>query len=154
MISVNLAFDGYVGLSTDTKPTEDVNNGSRFYEMDTGASFMYDEEGQQWLEQSSEGGSGGGSGAGAASLSVTMTDTGSAYVLDKTWAEINEVFSQGGNVIVFWDQGYDDITNHAIVETFSSQNNYRVTMYNSSSNTGRIALETSSETGYPEYVYD
>lgn len=39
------------GLSTDTKPTTDINNGSTFYEMDTKKVFMYDEENLRWLEQ-------------------------------------------------------------------------------------------------------
>jgi len=41
----------YVGLSTDTKPTEDIPNGSTFVEMDTKKLFAYDAEGSQWLEQ-------------------------------------------------------------------------------------------------------
>lgn len=39
------------GLSTDTKPTEGVENGSVFYEMDTHNVFMFDGENVQWLEQ-------------------------------------------------------------------------------------------------------
>lgn len=37
-------------LSTDTKPTEGVANGSICIEMDTGSIFMYDEAGAEWLE--------------------------------------------------------------------------------------------------------
>lgn len=93
MISVNLAFNGYVGLSTDTKPTEDVNNGSRFYEMDTGKNYMYDAEGQQWLEQSSEGGSGGGGSIGGGLVVVwAVYDDDS---LDKTWQEIHDAMAAG-----------------------------------------------------------
>lgn len=44
-------IDGIYGLSTDTKPTEKVENGTYFYEMDTKKVFMFDEENQQWLEQ-------------------------------------------------------------------------------------------------------
>lgn len=40
----------FVGLSTDTKPT-DVENASTFYEMDTKTVFLYDEENEQWLAQ-------------------------------------------------------------------------------------------------------
>lgn len=45
-----------VGLSTDTKPTgqvenNEIANGSYFYEMDTKKMFMYDKEHNQWLEQ-------------------------------------------------------------------------------------------------------
>lgn len=41
----------YQGLSSDTKPTgADVVNGSRFLEIDTGKTYMYDAAGAQWLE--------------------------------------------------------------------------------------------------------
>ena len=49
-----------MGLSTNTKPIEEVEyqgvtykirNGSVFYEEDTSTVFMYDEENQLWLEQ-------------------------------------------------------------------------------------------------------
>ena len=56
-----------VGLSSDTKPTTSfrnilICNGSSFIEVDTGTTYMYDEEGGTWSAQSS-GGSGGGSGS-------------------------------------------------------------------------------------------
>lgn len=38
------------GLSTDTKPTEYVGNGSVFLEMDTSKVFCFDEESKVWLE--------------------------------------------------------------------------------------------------------
>ena len=38
------------GLSTDSKPTEDVPNGSTFLEMDTGKVYVYNEAGGAWLE--------------------------------------------------------------------------------------------------------
>ena len=38
----------YYGLSTDTKPTDGIDNGSRFIEMDTGKVYMYDAESGQW----------------------------------------------------------------------------------------------------------
>lgn len=46
----------FVGLSTDTKPTETYNglaikNGSTFYSMDTKKVYMYDAAGKTWLEQ-------------------------------------------------------------------------------------------------------
>lgn len=37
-------------LSADTKPTEDIANGSICLEMDTGTFYMYDEDGEQWVE--------------------------------------------------------------------------------------------------------
>ena len=41
----------FYGKSTDTKPTEGVRNADVFYEMDTKKVFLFDEDGQAWLEQ-------------------------------------------------------------------------------------------------------
>lgn len=38
------------GLSTDTKPDENVENGTLFIEMDTGKIYMYDLENEEWKE--------------------------------------------------------------------------------------------------------
>ena len=40
----------YRGLSTDTKPTQDIENGTIFIEIDTGKIYMYDLENQLWKE--------------------------------------------------------------------------------------------------------
>ena len=40
----------YYGLSTDTKPTDGVDNAARFIEMDTGKVYLFDAEGVEWLE--------------------------------------------------------------------------------------------------------
>lgn len=40
----------YYGLSTDTKPTTAVGNGSAFIEMDTSSLFFFDESSTEWLE--------------------------------------------------------------------------------------------------------
>ena len=40
----------YFGLSTDSKPTDGVSNGSCFLEMNTGKIYFYDADGAQWLE--------------------------------------------------------------------------------------------------------
>ena len=37
-------------LSTDTKPTENMANGSSLIEMDTSKVFLFDEAGSQWDE--------------------------------------------------------------------------------------------------------
>lgn len=36
------------GLSTDTKPTENISNSSIFIEIDTGDLYMYDAENEEW----------------------------------------------------------------------------------------------------------
>lgn len=38
------------GLSTDTKPTENICNGTTFFEIDTSKLFIYDEENNIWRE--------------------------------------------------------------------------------------------------------
>ena len=40
----------YVCLSTDTKPTDGIVNGSMCLEMDTGKFYAYDAAGEQWIE--------------------------------------------------------------------------------------------------------
>lgn len=40
----------YRGLSTDTKPTENVSNGAVFIEINTGKVYMFDADGTQWKE--------------------------------------------------------------------------------------------------------
>lgn len=97
MISVNLAYNGYVGLSTDTKPIEDVNNGSRFYEMNTQKSYMFDAEGQQWIEQTAEGG-GGGSTGGGIFVATFSYDDNDKIDCDKTVEEIYEAYSAGQTI--------------------------------------------------------
>ena len=37
-------------LSTDTKPTDGIGNGSVLIEMDTSKAYMFDEDNAQWLE--------------------------------------------------------------------------------------------------------
>lgn len=41
----------FYGLSSDTKPTENVPNASVFYEMDSKVLFLFDEENSVWLQQ-------------------------------------------------------------------------------------------------------
>lgn len=40
----------YYGLSTDSKPTDGVGNGSAFVEMDTGKLYFFDSTNTQWRE--------------------------------------------------------------------------------------------------------
>lgn len=40
----------YYGLSTDSKPTKGVGNGSAFIEMDTSKVYFYDAAGESWKE--------------------------------------------------------------------------------------------------------
>ena len=38
------------GLSTDEKPTEEIENGTVFIEIDTGKIFLFDLENEEWKE--------------------------------------------------------------------------------------------------------
>ena len=53
MITVGNLTNEYNGLSTDTKPTDGVRNGSVFIEIDTGKRYLFDEENKEWNEQPS-----------------------------------------------------------------------------------------------------
>lgn len=59
-------------LSTDTKPTTGVANGSKCIEMDTGKRYMFNEEDSEWEELPS---SGGGGDTTVEALSVTQNGT-------------------------------------------------------------------------------
>lgn len=62
-------------LSTDTKPTDGIANGSSCVEMDTGKTYMYDEANGEWLEVNTGGGGGGG---GVNLHTATLTLVGSS----------------------------------------------------------------------------
>ena len=47
----------YAGVAADEKPLN-VQNGSVYFEVDTGKYFMFDEENKVWHEQKENGGSG------------------------------------------------------------------------------------------------
>lgn len=59
-------------LSTDTKPTTGIANGSACIEMDTGKTFMFNEEDSEWEELPDSSGSGGG--GGGSSDFITLFD--------------------------------------------------------------------------------
>ena len=52
MISISNLNGSYDirGLSTDSKPTTDILNGSTFIEMDTGKVFMFNGASSTWVE--------------------------------------------------------------------------------------------------------
>ena len=60
-------------LKTDTKPTTGIANGSKCIEMDTGKTFMFNEEDSEWEELPSSGGGGGGS-SDFTMVTMTMVD--------------------------------------------------------------------------------
>ena len=48
MVTLNRLTTLYKGISNDTKPTDGVRNGSRYFEMDTSRLYIYNEAGNQW----------------------------------------------------------------------------------------------------------
>lgn len=68
----NDRYAEYAGLSTDNKSTIKAYNGDEFYEINTGKTYKYDEDGAKWVEQPASGG-GGGTGDLKADGSVPMT---------------------------------------------------------------------------------
>ena len=103
MVSENKAYNGYVGLSTDNKPTRSVNNGSMFYEMNTQKKYMFDEEGVQWIEQPEQGG--GSTGGGG--LVVTWDTT--TDECDKTYAEVKAACEAGQQVWIYVAEATDAV---------------------------------------------
>lgn len=60
-------------LSSDTKPTTGVANGSKCIEMDTGKTYMFNEEDSKWEELPSSGGGGGGGSSDFSTATVTFS---------------------------------------------------------------------------------
>lgn len=73
--SDNAVLSEFYGLSTDTKPTENVATGSVFLEVDTGATFLYDEESEDWTEVESGSGGGGGGDSDFSTAEVTLINS-------------------------------------------------------------------------------
>ena len=84
------------GLSTDQKPT-DVENGTRYEEIDTGKTFCFDKENKAWYEMPQSGG--GGSSVSVEPITITKNGVttapdGVAYSPITT-----DTYTQGGNKI-------------------------------------------------------
>lgn len=98
------------GLSTDTKPTEVggtvVPNGSKFVEIDTGKTFMYDGEGDTWYEVSLGGGGGAQGGIilkGETTTPLTDNATTNPVVIDgqSYTAQPNDAVIYGSKEFLF-----------------------------------------------------
>ena len=93
MVTVDNLTNSYVGLSTDSKPT-DARNGSTFIEMDTSKQYAYNDSGSQWVEQESSGG-GGGSDSGGGVEKFVITFDISDNSANKTFAEVSSAIAAG-----------------------------------------------------------
>lgn len=64
----------YACLSTDNKPTTDIANGSTCIVMNTGKTYIFDEDSGEWVELPSSGGGGGGGGGDYSTASVAISN--------------------------------------------------------------------------------
>ncbi len=156
----------YYGMSTDTKPINALN-ASRFYEIDTGNVYMFDEEGKQWFKQrgnasssnassGSSGGSSSSAGSGILIVNLTVNADTRVLVLDKTWQEIHDA----NLAVVKYEAsaGGESVTaRYIIVNTQIVNGIYAVTILGvkgGSDTTQTIIFTTNSPDGYPSYTID
>lgn len=94
-------------LSSDTKPTTGVANGSTLLEMDTSTVYAFDEANGEWLAQSSSGGGGGGGGAEPLIINSTYDSSSELYTLDKTFGEIRTAYNNAQPIIIHLDESLE-----------------------------------------------
>ena len=76
----------YDGLSSETKPTENIPNGTIFHEIDTGDNYQFNEDAMTWIKQPTSGGGGGGSDL----PDVTAADNGKVLgVVNGNWNKMD-----------------------------------------------------------------
>lgn len=99
----------YVGLSTDEKPVESVDNGDEFQEIDTGKVYKFDIDTTQWYEQPTGGGG----------VSITLESIGIFTPPDRTIYAVGQTFdSTGLEVIARYNVGLSKfITNYTLSPT-------------------------------------
>ena len=99
----------YVGLSTDEKPVESVDNGDEFQEIDTGKVYKFDIDTTQWYEQPTGGGG----------VSITLESIGIFTPPDRTVYAVGQTFdSTGLEVIARYNVGLSKfITNYTLSPT-------------------------------------
>lgn len=94
-------------LSTDTKPTNGIANGSKLYEMDTGKKYMFDEENSTWIQVSTGEGGGGSSGGGSVFEMVSLSgpdDDDPHYESVDSAETILAAFKAGKNTVLHFEE--------------------------------------------------
>lgn len=101
-------FSIYVGLSTDVKPVESINNGDEFQEIDTGKVYKFDIDTAQWYEQPTGGG-----------VSITLESVEIFTPPNRTVYTVGQTFdSTGLEVIARYNVGLSKfITNYTLSPT-------------------------------------
>ena len=115
MVTVANLISEYAGLKDDTKPII-ARNGDLFIEMDTGKTYLFDEEGVDWVEQPASGGGGGGGSSDFAIATVGLITSGDApngiiYVANvdqegTTYTSYNFMASMTETIYVVLYKGY------------------------------------------------
>lgn len=115
----------YNGLSTDDKATIKVYNADKFYEIDTGKTYRYNEASNEWIEQpdptaavdsgippitsetsghflSNDGNVTHWQTIGAENFVIQLTEhtAQDTYTADKTWVEIKAAYDAKQNIVV------------------------------------------------------
>lgn len=86
-------------LSSDTKPTSGIINGSIAQEVDTGKVYFYNEAANTWVEQFAFGGGSGGGTVEKFIVELTPTSPDYSGTTDKTCQEITDAYNEGKQII-------------------------------------------------------
>lgn len=138
----------YACLSTDSKPTTGITNGSSVIEMDTGKSYMFDEENGEWEELPSTGGGGGGGDTDMMITKITFDSDLGTMTLGSTWQDIDTAMRAGKICFAYVDPDETTVLAWMVTEVFSeaAEDYYRVTI----TGLGQAReLTTDSPSGYP-----
>ena len=136
-----------VCLSTDTKPTDGIANGSKCTEMDTGDIYMFDEAGGEWIKL----GSGGGGDAEVWLVGDAGVEQGGKMIfalsnVDAT-DHITELFNNSSNYILY----INDDTELTFNEEYSTEDNK---MFVDSALTVAISVAIVDTQGYASAVFE
>lgn len=103
-------------LSTDTKPTNGIANGSKLYEMDTGKKYMFDEENSTWIQVSTGEGGGSSSGGGSVFEMVYVNDNNPHYESVDSAETILAAFKAGKHTVLHFEE-YEEL---ACIECYAT----------------------------------
>ena len=102
MVSMFVKYCGirlYVGLSTDEKPTN-ATNASRFFEMDTKDTYVFDKDNSEWIKQGENPEPVGGDEVFYIDISMDLQTE--KIVANKTYSEIEAAYENNQFIICRW----------------------------------------------------